>query len=191
MFMSDKPRNQQQLARDLADLTDVVREENLLPWFEAFWKTIAREWGGIDSLRLDKYLYLIRCYVNKGFEVCEKRRWKAEFVRGYLEVLRAEGGPLSSRDVKVPAGLQLHVLDVWVDELEKVDADRRADVESFVTPVRELQAETLVKSVRMRAKETVTDDRLVDGKSWREEMDGESQDDQDGEQGDDFGGFED
>jgi ribosomal RNA-processing protein 1 len=51
MWMSDKPRNQQQLARDLAGLIDVLRDGAVLPFLEGFWDTMAREWGGIDVLR--------------------------------------------------------------------------------------------------------------------------------------------
>lgn len=53
MWHSDKPLTQQRLARDLADLLTVVRErENFLGFVRAFWQTIAREWGGIDALRM-------------------------------------------------------------------------------------------------------------------------------------------
>lgn len=210
MFMSDKPRNQQRLARDLAALTDVLASENVLPWIEAFWKTMAREWGGIDSLRMDKYLYLVRCYVNKGFEVAssEKKKKKSAISwNRYLEVLEADGGPLSVRDVKVPVGLKLHVLDVWVDELEKVDGEQKdggCPVEEVMKPVQKLQKDSLVKSVRMRAKESLEDERLVGGKRWRTAEDGsvedgrkaqdEEMEDEDGQvvgEDDDFGGFDD
>jgi ribosomal RNA-processing protein 1 len=51
MWMSDKPRNQQQLARDLASLVNDLPKEVVLPFLDAFWKTMSREWGGIDVLR--------------------------------------------------------------------------------------------------------------------------------------------
>ena len=51
MWMSDKPRNQQQLARDLAGLIDVLPQEVVIPFLDAFWKTMAREWNGIGQLR--------------------------------------------------------------------------------------------------------------------------------------------
>ncbi|PPJ53405.1 hypothetical protein CBER1_00963 [Cercospora berteroae] len=199
MFMSDKPRNQQRLARDLAALTDVLVQENVLPWLQAFWRTIAREWGSIDSLRMDKYLYLVRCYVNKGFEICAKRKWEVE---QYLSILEEDGGPLSIRDVKVPVGLKLHVLDIWVDELEKVDSDKdAAPVEQVMKPVRKLQKESLVKSVRQRAKESLEDERLFEGTRWRTGEDPDAnettgsahEDEEDGDivGGDDFGGFDD
>lgn len=205
MFMSDKPRNQQRLARDLAELTDVLSSTEVkLLWLEAFWKTMSREWGGIDSLRMDKYLYLVRCYVNKGFEVATGKSGKWKAWEMYKKVLEADGCPLSVRDVKVPVGLKLHVLDIWVDELEKVDGEDKKDapVEEVMKPIRKLQKETLVKSVRMRAKESLEDERLVEGKRWRTAEDGpandgkdqdEEMDDEDGQVmgDDDFGGFDD
>ena len=51
MWLSDRPRTQQRLALELAGLVDVIWHENVLPFLEAFWATIAREWGGIDVLR--------------------------------------------------------------------------------------------------------------------------------------------
>lgn len=51
MWMSDKPRNQQQLARDLSELIDIVSGPMVVPFVDAFWKTMAREWTGIGRLR--------------------------------------------------------------------------------------------------------------------------------------------
>jgi ribosomal RNA-processing protein 1 len=38
-------------------------------FLRAFWITIGQEFHAIDRLRLDKYLFLIRCYVGVAFEV--------------------------------------------------------------------------------------------------------------------------
>ncbi|KAF1826192.1 Nop52-domain-containing protein [Dissoconium aciculare CBS 342.82] len=176
MFMSDKPLNQQRLARNLAGLVDVLTtRENTLNFIEGFWKIMSREWNAIDSLRLDKYLYLIRCYVRKGFELCLSTRgqkWKLN--DDYLAILRDDGGPLNSRDPKVPVGLRLHVLDTWVDELDKEDTSRTALVETFIAPLRDLAKETLTTSVRKRVKETLEDERLED---WKNEKVPEKTDD--------------
>lgn len=56
MWMSDRPRTQQQLARDLASLVDDVRPSVIIPFLDAFWKTMAREWVGIDALRCERCL---------------------------------------------------------------------------------------------------------------------------------------
>ena len=49
--MSDKPLTQQRLVLDLQGLLDVLPDDNALPFLAAFWKTMAREWNGIDALR--------------------------------------------------------------------------------------------------------------------------------------------
>ena len=54
MWMQDKPKNQQRLAVDLAGLIDILPAESFLPFMDAFWKTMAREWNGIDALRYVK-----------------------------------------------------------------------------------------------------------------------------------------
>lgn len=53
MWQSDKPRTQQQLAIDLADLIFIMPLDTALDFLAAFWKTMAREWVGIDRLRYD------------------------------------------------------------------------------------------------------------------------------------------
>jgi len=196
--MSDKPRTQQRLARDLADLLDALRsKENLFGFIEAFWKTMAREWGNIDGLRMDKYLYLVRCYVNKGFEKAAKGGWEdEEMLEEYLKIL--VDVPFNSRDHKIPNGLRYHVIDVYLDELDKVDSDRNAPLEKIVGPLRQLVRDSPTKPVRTRAQEALDDDRLADwqnvGASAEESEGGEAeaQGDEDAQGADEeFGGFED
>lgn len=197
MFMSDKPRNQQQLARDLAALVDVLKSSSAqIAFISAFWKTMSREWSAIDSLRMDKYLYLLRCYIAKGFEVCSKSKgWKNAYGEKdkvwerYSEMLVADGGPLSPQDMKVPVGVRLHVLDIWVDELEKIDGEHKVDVEKVMAPVKLLRKNTLTKSVRKRAEEAEEDERILDWNGQIVKADGDVEE-QDAEEGD-FAGFDD
>jgi ribosomal RNA-processing protein 1 len=51
MWMSDRARTQQQLARSLASLVEDVPASETVIFLDAFWKTMAREWIGIDALR--------------------------------------------------------------------------------------------------------------------------------------------
>ena len=199
--MSDKPLTQQRLARDLADLLNVLQgQENFLGFVDAFWKTMAREWGGIDALRMDKFLYLVRCYVRRGFESVSKRAWGDKgLVEGYLRVLEAV--PLDATDGKIPDGLRFHVVDVYVGELDEVDTERDAPLEKILAPLRKLGRETRTRAVRDRVREALNDERLVD---WQGEGSDESTEvgredhkttdgAQDGSEGSDddeeFGGF--
>ena len=165
MWMSDKTLNQQRLARDLADLCDVLSgRENLLGFVRAFWKTIAREWGGIDALRMDKFLYLVRCYVGKGFACVGTREWAdEELLEEYLGILEAV--PLNVAFAKIPNGLRYHVIDVYVDELDKVDVSRTAPVEKILVPLRELGEKSSAKAVRLRVRGALEDERLRDWKA--------------------------
>lgn len=197
MWMSDKPLNQQRLARDLAGLVDELRgQQNVLGWFRAFWKTMAREWGGIDALRMDKFLYLVRCYVGKGFEhVRGSSSWSdQDLLDEYLAVL--EEVPLNVSDGKIPNGIRFHVIDIYIDELDKVDVDGNAPLDELLGPLQTLKEKSLTKAVRERAKEALGDNRLQDWKnrnveqesentSGGEEMDGGTDEDHE------FGGFED
>ena len=51
MWMTDKPRVQQRMAADLGDLIEIIPEDARWPFIDAFWKTMVREWHGIDRLR--------------------------------------------------------------------------------------------------------------------------------------------
>lgn len=64
MWMSDKPRNQQQLARDLAGLIEVVPKDTVIPFLDTFWKTMAREWGGIPQLRYASIAFELEHLLN-------------------------------------------------------------------------------------------------------------------------------
>lgn len=191
--MSDKPRNQQNLARDLADLINVVSATNFLPFVAAFWKTIAVEWGNIDRLRLDKFLYLIRCYVNKGFEYVSKQEWAdKELLTQYTEML--EETPFNARDSKIPNGIRYHVIDVYVDELDKVDTSRTAPLQELLAPLKKLRANTITKAVKKRVDEALEDERLQD---WQNTQPTEENEDaseasdleDEAEAADDFEGF--
>ena len=167
MWLSDKPLNQQRLARDLADLLTILKgRENFLRFVEAFWKTIAREWAGIDALRMDKYLYLARCYVNQGFECASKQDWADEdLLDQYLRVL--ESVPLNVADAKIPNGLRFHVIDLYIDELDKVDTKRNAPLEKILVPLRKLGENSRTKPIKERVHEALEDERVEDWKAER------------------------
>lgn len=80
-----------------------------------------------------------------------------------------------------PDGLRYHILDIWLDELEKVVEVEDIDVDSsnntdgptkrlkgdipmdlILRPMRKLKAESPTKTVRERAGEVLEDDRLVE-----------------------------
>ncbi|RDW76486.1 ribosomal RNA processing 1 family protein [Aspergillus mulundensis] len=93
-----------------------------------------------------------------------------------------------------PDGLRYHLLDIYIDELEKVlefDADTgkpSGDVpaEILLAPIERLKAETPHKPVRVRAAETLADERLVTW-GWKEKPNIEESEEEESEE--EWGGF--
>ncbi|KAI1767763.1 Nop52-domain-containing protein [Hypoxylon sp. FL1150] len=192
VWMCDRPIPQQNLCTELAELLSVLPAPSddegavVIPFLRAFWATLAREWTSIDVLRMEKFLLLVRRVFGAslawaGGGGTGKRgkgekdgRWTGPRAEGMLRLL--EEWPLEATGnlAKVPVGLRLHVIDIWVDEAEKLELlDREDEQESaeedksgkvqFLDRLRdivEVQAKSTCKPVRMRAKESLTDDRL-------------------------------
>ena len=112
-------------------------------------------WSQIPSLRLDKYLYLIRQYIAHSFIYLSRHQWLSKLVGQYLSVI--EELPLSPDNGKVPDGVRYHVLDVWVDGFVDLEGWKG---ESIMAPVEALAKEGLTKVVRQRARETLIDERF-------------------------------
>jgi ribosomal RNA-processing protein 1 len=186
--MQDKPLLQQRLSDSLATLPSALQAPVVLPFLRAFWVTMAREWSQIEGLRLDKYLYLIRQYVHASFQYLSKDEWKdTEAIDEYVRTL--EDTALNTTDAKVPNGLRYHVLDVWVDELEKVEEHwegKEDTLERILAPVEKLAKEGRGKTVKQSARECLEDERL---KAWRGDK-GEDDEMKDGEE-EEWGGIED
>ncbi|GAB1318585.1 Nucleolar protein,Nop52-domain-containing protein [Madurella fahalii] len=225
LWMCDRPLPQQALCAELADLIYVLptsegghgtaTEEEaaaaaaaaavVTTWLRGFWATMAREWTGIDVLRMDKFLLLVRRVVGAAFKWMRKEdgrqgagggkgegkdRWdgkKVDAVLGLLgewpfalddeariELHLQQQPQGAERDAlipqTIPVGLRLHVLDVWVDEAEKVglleDGDEEAAriVQRISDLVDALEQATTRPAVRIRSKDSLSDERLPGNK---------------------------
>lgn len=189
--MQDKPALQQRLSRDLASLVSTLRSGVALPFIRAFFLTMAREWTNIEALRLDKYLYLIRQYMNASFQHLAAKKWKPSVLKEFNEIM--EETPLNTSNMKIPNGLRYHVLDVWVDELEKTKSDweTEKDQETLATliqPIENLAKNGSLKVLREAAKEVLAEDTL---RKWRGEEDDLMAESEPEEEDDGWGGFDD
>ena len=187
--MQDKPALQQRLSRDLASLVQTIRVSVVVPFLRAFWLTIAREWGHIEALRLDKYLYLIRQYVNASFRFLSRNKWDTNLLEQWNTVVKET--PLECKNMQIPNGLRYHVLDVWVDELERVEdswakEEKKQTLETLVQPVEELAREGKLKALRAAAKECLADERL---RAWRGQKDDVNTEDEVEDDEAEWGGF--
>ncbi len=123
---------------------------------------MAREWTNIDVLRMEKVLLLVRRYVGATFKYLRDKGWEKEVLEEHLGLV--EEVPLNVGDVKLPNGMRYHVIDVYVDELERVGAlEKDAEgvpLEKLLEPLRTLAKESPTKGVRLKCKEVLKDERL-------------------------------
>ncbi|CAI4212129.1 unnamed protein product [Parascedosporium putredinis] len=121
-------------------------------WMSAFWQVHAAEWTtGIDVLRMEKFLLLVRRFLCASFSWVRASAYDPARARALLSVL-ADWPLTTDRGLDaVPLGLRLHVLDVWVDELERAgvlaDAAGGDDENDETSPVDPAKATALVDSV--------------------------------------------
>ena len=144
---------------------------------------------------------LVRCYVNVAFTYLSRVGWEDALLGEYLGLIGQ--GPLSTGDassLKVPDGLRYHVLDVWVDELEKVVGDGFLDDESvplgkILGLVRRVASEGRSKALRQRGMNVLEDERLG-GRSGagiiaEPTMENTTRGEAEGDQTEEWGGIED
>ncbi|KAJ4485826.1 nucleolar protein,Nop52-domain-containing protein [Lentinula aciculospora] len=148
-WMSDKPLVQQALASELAELIlTTTNMSSALSFLNGFWKTIVREWNGIDRLRLDKYLMLVRRFVNVSLRFLMQHGWDSKICQEYNNILTHQGGPLCPSDGRVSVGLVYHVTDVYLEELDKShrsstqDAPKPVPLALILSPFFNLAAQT-------------------------------------------------
>lgn len=181
MWMADRPAPQQRLANELAALAESLPEASCRPtWFAAFWDVLGQQWSSIDKLRMDKFLLLVRRVL--AVQLRYAIAGEGEVEEGLKQWPFEEEGDLR----KVPLGLRLHLLDIWVDELEReggLEEENKAVLERVGKMVQALRW-SHVKQVRERARESYDDERLP----WTEKKDEEMEEDDDG---DEWGGLDD
>ncbi|ODQ68336.1 nucleolar, partial [Nadsonia fulvescens var. elongata DSM 6958] len=187
MWFSDRPLTQQALADTLASLISVLNPKNFWPFVDAFWLVIAREWNGIDQLRMDKFYLLIRRYLAEIFRNGAKNDWSEEWIAAFANSITSEELEISYDKNEVADGIRYHILDIYLDELERVvleqdnnkqhkttdDSDSEDEeelkekfanvpVKALLAPIEDFVQNTLNKTARERAKkEILNDPRLI------------------------------
>ncbi|KAF9873669.1 hypothetical protein CkaCkLH20_08779 [Colletotrichum karsti] len=191
MWMCDRPIPQQNLASELAGLTACLKNDDVPAWLSAFWETMSRQWTDIDVLRMEKFLLLVRRTFASGLAWVKEGKYAEARVAALEGVLSEWPFEVEGDLRKVPIGLRLHGVDIWVDELERADIikdDAEEKAVAFAKRVSKL-VEPLkrspVKTVRVKAVDSLEDERLP----WVEEKVEEKEADSMDEDDDEWGGF--
>lgn len=212
MWMCDKPIPQQRLCNEIAGLyaslpgatpssTTTKSDDIVLTWFLAAWEVIATQWTEIDVLRMEKFLLLVRRLLAAHLRWVEQHNWAKEKRDKIIAVLRQWPFESEGDMAKVPLGLRLHIMDIWIDEMEKVglleDQSGEAaagEAARFAVEIKEQLVEPLtscpVKAVRNSSRDELEDERLPwnKGKAAKDETSKDGVDsDQDDDEWDGFG----
>ena len=133
-WMSDKTLIQQELARKLSNFVKICHSDSTaLLYIECFMECMEREWRGIDHHRIEKYLSLVRYFVHSCFDLFALNEWRLDLCKSFSDILRFKMNLVSSAS----RGLFLHLTDVYIEELVKVnriDSDDHLS-ESFRPPI--------------------------------------------------------
>ncbi|KAG7463653.1 hypothetical protein MATL_G00179020 [Megalops atlanticus] len=120
LWMQDKPLLQEELSTQISNLIHSLQNiDSQFLFLESFLMTINREWNGIDRLRMDKFYMLVRFMFRQTFEMIKRRGWEAGVVDRFTELLSAQ---ILRSTSNAPAGVQLHILDIYMAELAGVGA---------------------------------------------------------------------
>ncbi|CAI7777753.1 unnamed protein product [Closterium sp. NIES-53] len=136
MWHSDKPPVQANLAERMSGILISLDPDLALLFLRTFWKTMRREWGGIDYHRLDKFYMLVRLVMRNILEFLEKREWEEEVVSDLAACVMQQG--LLAEDKYRAIGLELHILDIFNELFKKsggVDVKVVKAVLQFSKPV--------------------------------------------------------
>ncbi|XP_052019500.1 ribosomal RNA processing protein 1 homolog A [Apodemus sylvaticus] len=142
MWMQDKPLQQEELGRTIAQLVHAFQTvEAQLQFLQAFWQTMIREWVGIDRLRLDKFYMLMRMVLNESLKAVKTRGWEERQIEQLLELMTAE---VLSPDSQAPSGVKSHFLEIFLEELTKVGAAELTANQNlqFIDPFCQIAAHT-------------------------------------------------
>ncbi|KAK3801190.1 hypothetical protein RRG08_028199 [Elysia crispata] len=123
MWMQDKPLLQEELSQKISGLLQSFSSpEGALLFMKVFLETEAREWNGIDKLRLDKFMMMIRDMLHQSFTLLSNIGWPAPECRQFAEALALK--VMLPGEPRLPDGLKLHLADIYIDELLKVSLDK-------------------------------------------------------------------
>ncbi|KAG6613260.1 ribosomal RNA processing protein 1 [Phytophthora cinnamomi] len=158
MWMSDKRPVQQELAASLASLLHALPSADAaLQFAHAFFRTMHREWHGLDGLRLDKFYALVRAFVRESVALLRAQRWDRRLLQRLVTILSTEVAS------QLPNGLRMHLADLYLAEIHGA-AGEAVTTEAFVTllePFFALLGGEYDKTVFRRVRELVFEDMLL------------------------------
>jgi len=120
LWLADKQPVQHEIAQRFVTL-EFKKFENVELFVRVFWKTMIREWQGVDKYRLDKFYSAMRMMVHHSLTYFGQRN-KIELLS---EIHRDE------IMLKKPDGIRFHLSDIILDEVFSSGCDNSLSAEEI------------------------------------------------------------
>ncbi len=164
VWHADKAPVQADLIDRLAGVLENLDLKLSVEFFKVFLSTMRREWGGIDRLRLDKFYLLLRQVLVRVFVVLRKREWEDSTVEKFMNALLERA--LLVKNEFPALGINLHMTDIFLDELRKVQPLSSHTLGLMLEPFYSTIAASSDKSLLKRVRERVFDSLLEDAQGF-------------------------
>ncbi|XP_018565397.1 ribosomal RNA processing protein 1 homolog [Anoplophora glabripennis] len=133
MWMSDKPLTQEECAENIASLIHFQTFDEPIRFFKAGLSTLINQWFGIDQLRLDKFLMLVRRLLRHMLIVLKEHGLSKKNIDMFSEVVLLT---VLNTNINPPVGLFMHFTEIFLEEIAKITegnipSDRLVD---FIRP---------------------------------------------------------
>ncbi|XP_076938963.1 uncharacterized protein LOC143607379 [Bidens hawaiensis] len=171
IWHADKLPVQTNLNTKLSNMLLTVDVPLALNYLSVFLTTLRREWSGIDVLRLDKFLLLIRFFVNSSFNLLKRNAWDIELCKRVMNVY--EHKSLLANDRKcLGNGVNYHIAAVFLDEVQGYLPVNRDVLDVLLSPLFKTMSVCQDKVLVGKIKTNVFDKLLEFGKSLLEKKTG-------------------
>ncbi|XP_071747231.1 uncharacterized protein [Lepeophtheirus salmonis] len=116
-WMSDKPLIQEELSEKISELIHVFgsNEALALSYAESYFKTMNREWFGIDRWRMDKFLLLSRRFLRSSLNYLKSHSWNS--LSDFMNIMERE---VLRKVPQNDLGFRLHIIEIFLEEVAKV-----------------------------------------------------------------------
>ncbi|KAJ8917387.1 hypothetical protein NQ315_002411 [Exocentrus adspersus] len=117
MWMSDKPLIQEECAENISSLIHFQTIDESLLFFKAGLTILINEWFGIDQLRLDKFLMLVRRLLRHMLMALKTHGLGKKNIDKFGEVILYT---ILNTGIHPPTGLFMHFTEIYLEEIAKV-----------------------------------------------------------------------
>ncbi|XP_076061013.1 uncharacterized protein LOC143036912 isoform X2 [Oratosquilla oratoria] len=158
MYMADKPLVQEEVAEQISKLIlSVGNVEDRHGFCQAALATFAREWDGIDTFRIDKFMMFVRRVMRQVFVHLKEMKWSLDETMALANIFEETVLVPTDNINSLPMGLKIHFCDVFLEELAKIGGEELDSkvILALLQPFIKVLAMTNLKPYRERVKERI------------------------------------